>query len=432
MSFGRRHGRDLLSTLPFESPRWRFIVTDLNSATLTFLDRLASDRTATFVLNQPAIATGRVPADSPEINIIHTDGFPFLAEGVRLLYGLRNESTSGWVCRFAGRIEQIEDASRSNDGQSHYTAYDPWRYLMNLPATDEGTIDLIGPSGRLFTNTPGSTILTTLLTDSLPGGLSDAFLVADEIETTVALDYTVQQGKMLGEVMADLVNTGTMDIILKPIYNPTGFPGICCTLNIYNKAGVDNPGAIFAWDMPSRSLVGISDLFDGTQRANEVQFYSGMGGGSVTPTIDATSIARYGRYNLQQFFPGLFDTNAIDAVEKLAQEEVNLRKDGQQTVTINPAPERSPSPFLDYNLGDRVPIYASARLRQAIGGVSRIYGIPLEISDDALEQVRQMILASDSLAPVPDAAISTKALGATSTPAVRIAMQGVQSHLGKP
>jgi hypothetical protein len=82
----------------------------------------------------------------------------------------------------------------------------------------------------------------------------------------------------------------------------------------------------------------------------------------------------------------------------LAAEQLRLRKSFKETLTVNPAPERSPEPFVDYYLGDRVPVYVSNRMRQALpAGVlpfawQRIYGIPVEIDDNGVETVRELLV----------------------------------------
>jgi hypothetical protein len=83
-----------------------------------------------------------------------------------------------------------------------------------------------------------------------------------------------------------------------------------------------------------------------------------------TTQTDATSIATYGEYWAQQFFPAQTEPAAVEAI---AAQQLALRKDYKQTLTINPVPERAPEPFIDYGLGDRVPVWASNRLRQAVG-----------------------------------------------------------------
>ena len=73
-------------------------------------------------------------------------------------------------------------------------------------------------------------------------------------------------------------------------------------------------------------------------------------------------------------------------------------------MTVSPNPLLSPKPFLDYGLGDRVPISATPRLRQAIPWASdatiyqRVYGIPIVLGDDGVETVRQLIGSPDGFA----------------------------------
>lgn len=436
-----------------ESPYWRFLVTTLGTETLTVLDRLASGRTVTYVLNHPAEASGFVPSDSPEINILHTDGYPFLAEGVRLLYGFRRlnapPDTNIWMTAFAGRIELLEDGTRENDGQSHYTAYDPWRYWHNIyfyGATEVGGSDL--PIGDIvFTNpTRANIVVRTLLqmvlgiaveefdfsifgpSVFLPAGFplnpsplyvdyrvgqgNDATVEADPLTCFQSCDYldpgfTIPQGTSLGEALEMVVATGKCDIVLEPTWKPIDIPnpdpllnvvaapGVLCTMDVVPLAGSDNYNAVFSWDLPGRSLRQVSDLIDGTQRANRVQSYAANGGRPVTPQIDSGSTGTYGSYEAQGFKAGIDGQGADNQIEVIAWSELILRRYGKETVTISPMAERAPLWGRDYTLGDRVPVYYSNNLRQALSGVMRVYGIPVAISDDALETVDQLICAGD-------------------------------------
>ena len=52
-------------------------------------------------------------------------------------------------------------------------------------------------------------------------------------------------------------------------------------------------------------------------------------------------------------------------------------------------------PWTEYDLGDRVPVYASARLRKLLSGYQRVYGMPIQISDDALEHIDALLVSPD-------------------------------------
>lgn len=371
-------------------PLWRFLVTDLDGAAITLLDHLCSDRVVFPKLNEPLEVTGTVPSDSPYVNRLHTDGFPLVAEGVRQLYCFRRESLTPpyYTIRASTLIMQIDDAAQSDDARSRFTAWDPWQYMFRRPALigaltttpfDQG--DLIGPDGAIYDNTVTAGEIAVDLIDtailfgdgSAPSAAVNLFLrtITEDGNTDPFTPdgYVVQQGTSLGQALQDLCATGYMDILLTPVYDPTN-PGALCDLDVLSQsspflgAGSFKYNAIFAWDMPGRSVVGIDDLFDGLGRANTIQFYNGQGGPPVTRQTDATSIATYGEYWAQQFFPAQTEPAAVEAT---AAQQLSLRKDVKQTLTMNPVPERAPEPFIDYYIGDRVPVYASDNLRQAVG-----------------------------------------------------------------
>jgi IPT/TIG domain len=395
------------ATLPYRSPAWRFVVLDLVTfETLSFLDHLASGRVVTYTLDAAAQAEMVVPSANPEINIPWPDpnSDPFLTEGSRVLYGFRRdgEEPIPWTPRFAGIIMQLEDTAQSDQAYSHLTAWDPWEYLKMRPVCNiDGSLP--GPNGISFTDTTVDQIIGELLRNTIenqgPVGIDMGDLYGGTtfydgtIETCVSVSINFPQGTTLGDAWTQLTNQSDCDIVLTPIYDPTNRPGYLVQANVYNQAGSPRDDAIFAWNMPSRSLVQISRLIDGTLRANVVKFFSGLGGsatdGSTIPAqIDVYSIDKFGEYWRQQFFPA---QNIADIVKLLAQAELALSKNGRTTVTISPAPERSPIPFDDYFLGDEVPVYASNALRAPLAGYQRIYGIPLNIGDDATESVQQLL-----------------------------------------
>jgi hypothetical protein len=441
------------------SPLWRWAVTDLAGETLTFLDKLASERMVTPKLNEPLELTGTVPSDSPEINILHTDNLPLLAEGVRQLYGFRREYDTidpadpcdgghgYYSVRASTLILQTQDVSRSEDARTRFTAYDPWQYLFYRPIyVSEGEFGALLVPRKGWTYSEGYTA-DQIVVSWLNGMVGSADQTAPEaawwgfidygfsghygddcsgsvIETCATFPdgYHIEPGTSVGQAMQDMCATGVMDIVMKPIYDPVNRPGILCEMSIYAQssdpdsgAGSRNYPAVFSWDRPGRSLVGFDDMFDGTQRANYVQFRNGTAGPLVDPAFDPDSIARYGEYWAEQAFPG--QTVAL-AVETIAAEQLALRKTYKQTLTVNPAPERSPEPFVDYYLGDRVPIYIGTAQRgtyqlgdnssrqplppgytgaapapdPAVYVWQRIYGIPVEIDDNGTETVRQLLV----------------------------------------
>lgn len=401
-----------------ESKDWRFIVTDRDSATITMLDTIASDRTLQFTLNAPAQFACRVPSDDPRVNILFTDGEPFVEEGTRFVYGFRREdTTTQWICRFAGISQLLEDATRTEDGQTHLVAYDPWQYLHSrfcralalAPDAIVYSAGLIGAEGYPYEQAQPATILREQLNilvspplyDTLSPDWTEFGLEMGTFEDDLPpVDYTIPQGTSIGQLMTELAASGRCDITITPVYDPVFRPGILGEINLVARAGSYKPTAVFAWDKPGRSLTGVSRLRDGTKRANSILYYGGQGGAPVPPAENTTSQATYGLYEDDQFFPKAIQPSMYDWLNGLAADEVDLRKDGAITVTVDPAPARSPRPFQDYNLGDWMPLLWSANLREESILVQRVVGIPIVLSDNGVETIDQLlVIVSDTDQP---------------------------------
>lgn len=414
--------------MPGESALWRWLVTDIDGVNLTLLDHLASDRLVTPKLNQPLEISGTAPSDNSEINRLHTDGFRFMAEGVRQLYCFRRESEASprWVIRASGLILQVDDAAQSDDARTRFTAWDAWQYLFYRAAiVPVGEfLGLVEPDGYVFpAGTRGSEIIQSLIEwaielgsfsgDPVPAATLQMYLDLGEIQDTYELvdGYTIQPALSIGEVLTDLCSFAYLDIVFRPIFD-VGRPGILNEMDVLSHAppeigaGTFNWSAIFAWDRPGRSTTGMDDLFDGTQRADIIQYWNGPGGDPVALQWDTDALNIYGEYWSMRFFPAQVDTPT--PVEVAAATELSLRAFTKQTLTINPATGRAPVPLLDYQLGDRVPVYASDRLRQPVPPTDidlerfvRVYEIPIAIDDNGVETVNQLVVGPASPAPGP-------------------------------
>ena len=410
----------------YQGPPWRWLVTDLETNTITFLDKLATGATITYGLDRGSNAKVSVPSDNPEVNILHTDGEPFVSEGNRLLYGFRREGDGPlWQCRFAGKVLQVEDTGEAENAQTIITAFDPWHTTYQLPMinfdgefpdtagffsfddTQTGVICLtflrnaIVNSGEIMGIDMGDNDFATV--DNMPGtsywgGPYEAVWsgrTKSKYETTTQIDTDCQQGMMVGEVWEQQLQTGTLDIMLTPIYDPVRRPGYMAELSIYERVGRQADDAVFAWDKPSRNLDRIDVLKDGTKRANTIRYYEQQGGQAVNSGIPISygpSITKYGETWHQQFYPGRIMA-AVYALETL---QLDLLQDGIKTVEWQPTPERMPFLFTEWWLGDTVPIYASDKLRAEVAGFQRIYGIVLSIDENSFEQVPQVLTSPDS------------------------------------
>ena len=185
---------------------WREIVTDTSTVAITGLEKLAGSRTLNFGLNRPATMAGRVPSDDQRVNLPFVEtgpDAPSLSYNNRLLYAFRREaqpSLAPWECRFAGIIEQIEDAAAGDQPYSTFTVHDPWQYLFARPVMN-GT-SLVGPNGISWDDTPGNVIAKQIVdaTIALHGSV---YIDTDtgEFETTDELDINFQQGTSVGAAL---------------------------------------------------------------------------------------------------------------------------------------------------------------------------------------------------------------------------------------
>jgi hypothetical protein len=375
------------------APLWRYFIAALDGSGITDFSKLASDRQIEVILNAPLSMRGTVPSDSPQVWLPYAgDGYddPYLSEGTRLLWGFRRESETApyYTVRGATLVQLVQDSAQQDDARTAFQGWDPWHYMFSRPVQNfDGSLP--GPNGISFTATEVATIIEVLLNntfindghtfidvpDLMPNGdvnsgASGFWTGTIETGAGMTIDINFAQGTSVGEAMQQLANLGVCDIVLKPIYDPMNRPNFLVGLNVYAQAGVVNDAAIFAWNLPGRSLVGLDRQQDGSVRANKVKFFAGQGGSAtggqtIAVQTDAASVTKYGEYWAQQFFPGQIDATAVLS---LAQEQLALRKTGRQTVTFQPSPGRSPRPWQDYGLGDRVPVWASpSKFRELLG-----------------------------------------------------------------
>ena len=403
----------------YRPPDWRYVIADLDSVSVTFLDRIASDRIIEFDLNTPTTISGVVKSSEPEVNILHTDGDPFLAEGNRLLYAFRREGdvAQPWVIRAAGKILEIQDEGNPDISRSRFTAIDPWGELyMRQCRNLDG--ELPGEPGLIFTNEPVGEIALELLrrtiqyagTVHLDAGVTwggeinyDGF-IAD----TEPIDYNVQRGKTVGEVWEDLCATGLMDIEITPVYDIDDRPGYVgeprSTRSLptrTSRVASRRHNAIFAWDKPPRTLAGITRTIDGRRRGNWLQFYTRYGNLAADVLEDAAAQAKYGQYEYVQFFP---DQINVDRVAEWSTAQLDLRKRGIRSVTPLPSQQQPPLLWHEFFVGDLVPVYASDRLRERIPDADapdvyqRVYGITINLTDpDAFEVISDLRVSQDGI-----------------------------------
>jgi len=404
----------------YESPPWRFVVTDLDGVILTWMEKYASTIRVERNFGTPSSIQFTVPDDNPQVNIEADDGSPFLEEGNRLVYGFRrdcnviaSDMAQPWICRASGAALIAEDVGDADVPRGTFTFYDPWQVLYKAPVRDSDG-GLPEQPGRVY---PAGTRYDQIIVDQLdlmstnvlpgvPIGSAFAFLdwgqtaeygntTGMQIEATAALaeDTTYQVGMSIGELITNLVATGDVEVLFTPIWDPRNRPGYTHELGVYTTAGTHRPNAVFAWDRWPRTLVGINRIRDGRERQNRIFYHASQGGPSVPEQRDPASVIEFGEYVSQQFFPG---NESIASVTAMARRTLTLQSEGLITYKLSPTSALAPVPFVQYEPGDTVPVWSGDRLRRPIlGDAVRIQSIPVEIGEDQLERVNGLLVSRD-------------------------------------
>jgi len=412
-----------------QSPDVHVLITDRQSAVVTVLDRLATERNAFFELFGPARFQGRVSANNPEINILHDDNFtpfggyendyPFLHDGVRLLYLLREEdpvAADPYVCRFAGVVQQMLDSADTEFPSSGFTALDPWHLLDARPCVREilsGTTfitQIVPPNGVIRFTADGVLTYSDIALDllrrtievhgsvgidagTLWGGTS-FFGGTLTVTEPITEDLVISRGTMVGEVWRQLCETNKIGIILRPIYDPVNRPGYMAEVDIDDSNAFINFQTVFpvfAWDGGGHDVTEIERSTDGTERANKINFYS-ANGVPAGLTTETPSVIRFGQYWAIEELP----RNRNDAFQVQYTVKIrSLRAQGRRTWTIAPNPEWSYRPFQDFHIGLLADVYHSERLRQEMSGGGLIQAFSIQFPDAGTERVSGMLMSPD-------------------------------------
>lgn len=391
----------------YQGYQWRWVVLaidDPDNPTLritSFLDPLALDAAVTRTLNEPLTISLSVRSDQPQVYLEDaTDGEPLVAEGIRVICGLRPEnpgSSNLWVPRATGKLLQPDDSADAGDGAGVGTsvllAMDPWNEMYRRPVVHadgslpDGDNGLFYPAGT----DPGDIVLDLLVNTAVNHGATMIEVGTVESLTPITEAIVFERGLTVGEAWKQLCDADYCDIVLDPILELGA--GTIARLNIYQRAGEARYDSRMVWDGFGRSLSAIDREEDGTLRVNKVQEYNGQGGPPVPLLTSAGSVTRFGQSWLVK---AQERTTTSDVAERLAETDLEQRLDGVRTITFTPATERAPIPFTGYDIGDTVPIVSTARsLRKRVEGLWRVTSIPVVLSGGEPERVEGLEVTSD-------------------------------------
>lgn len=378
----------------FTPVEWRIVICDLQGRPLSLVSRIALEKRLSFQLDRASQCAFTVPSLDPQVQTLHTDGYPFLNEMNRVVKAYRKEF-GAWRLRFAGVVWTLEDQGEEDAQHTLVTAFDPLQMLTHrvvLTAAGSDAVDVTF-------NEAGAQIIKKLIQRSIDthgtvglGYTGSPAQLQGSFAATTALPRTFYEGTDVASALASVTDTGTCDVTVTPVDRTDGTLAV---LSVSAQRGSSKPAAVFAYNMGNHTITRIARLKDGDRLANDVTVYGGRRttAGSDWPVkkhlTDAPSIAAFHRHVATRASPELTQQAYVDA---LTAEELRFRKQPRELLSITPAAERAPLPFLEYDVGDSVPVYAE--MRETIAGEQRVYGFTIDVDDNAFEHVGELVAAA--------------------------------------
>lgn len=372
---------------------WRFVLCDLNGAPITVLSTVSMNKQLQFPLNSPARVSFKVPSDNPQVNILHTDGEPYLSCGNRVLKAYRKVEgvDTQWALRFCGVVWTLQDQADGDTCFTDVTCYDPLQILTRRWVRDASgklykTVIFNGVAGQLI----AKRMVDRTIEFAGPCGIStDLGTFTAAPPQTAAYDQ-----QFITPSLVTLCGTGLLDIAVDPVDMADG---TLASFSAMPRRGQDRPEVVIAYAAPGRSAYKLDRVVTMDTFANDIRLWAGHTTGHLARQHDATSIAKYHRYEDGAV---LTEIKVPQLVDDLCTEELQLRKDPRDLLTVLPTPELAPMPFRDYFLGDTITTLAGIgsdqalpQTRQAIEGLQRVYGITIDVDDDGLERVTGLDLS---------------------------------------
>ena len=369
--------------------RWQFFLTDKLGTKLSDVTYAMRGRRLSFLLGQPAEMAGVALANHEMIGGVAPDGLPLLAGGgTRWLKGYREEAT-GYVLRYCGLVELLQDhGAAEGDPLTRFSAYSPLQNLgFRWARNGEGKPDFVQ-----FDGTPGAHIVRAVLDaanlKAKTGATTAGGTFANSEPRSVKWEF-----KMLRPAIAELGGTANgFDFVEEPIDTEVGdFVRVSCL----TAAGKDNADLLFAWKLGPHNVSGADRIEDPSTMANAIIGIGGEGmGGSKIVTAEqeeASSLALRIRREATVTYSDVTEPAFLDA---LVLEHRRVRAHGGRSqYTLVPAAGIAPEPWTHFWLGDTVSNYAHDSLRGGWTGVQRIYGVELDIDDDAGEVLAGVVVS---------------------------------------
>lgn len=343
---------------------WEFVVTNASGVALGTLDKSAYDRSVRIPINASRTCSYRVRHDHPLADALLTapDVLTKVYDDDKRLH-------------FVGPVVTAEETSGSPGGASiAVTCADAgWRLGKRL----------IGKADAGFVM--GSALLPVSL-GSIGKAIVDAVNADGESGVEVGDWATTGQGFAAGwlwkpalEAIGELSGTlDGFDWLIEPIEPAAGKFG---RIHFYDALGQFRPTAVFEYGTGKHNVGSYKRAVNADAIANRVYAVPPSGAeGVVQVAENAPSIAQHGVYE-----DVASNDLAPDAMRlQLAQEHVEVRRNGRQTIEFTPTALGGPDEGTDFEVGDIVTFRAKVGDEPRIDALFRIFSIQYDIDAEGL------------------------------------------------
>jgi hypothetical protein len=357
---------------------WDFLATSLTGAALGEL-RNISDRQVTLGINRVPMMQGRVRVDDALADT--------LLSGQALLKAYRNGTLI-----FNGPVIPSEEVNDAGNGTVAFAAAGPlWRLghrHLGKSAAGYSHGTSVAPVDR-------STILAGILT-AVNGDAYTGIDVGTVTASTTSYVAWAPYKPALEAVNEVATPLGGPDYEVAPTEPLTTGAGTRIgVLNVSASIGQARPAAAFEAGPGTRSNVASwrrAVSLDGLANVVYVLPPSSDPAAAVAVATDAPSIAAYGRHELVI----ASELASADMRQRIADENVRLRRVPRQTITFTPTrddpatPGRVPQFMQDFVLGDTVPFRAvigrpDGTVQVRVNASLRVYGIAFALDPEGAE-----------------------------------------------
>jgi hypothetical protein len=363
---------------------------------VTILTHLAQDVELLYQLNRSTMLTFSVPSENPQVNIPHTDGLPYIAVGPRWVLGWRkapatlNPTPGQWVLKYAGRIWSIQDTGDGDNCRTVVTCFDCLKHLEKRIVRDA----MGGFKKQVaWWAVPGTQVIQEMI-DRTQTKVGTVRIDLGGMWEESALSSVKFDQAMIMPSILRLTDTGTVDLDTQYL---DGSDGNFMLLGGRPRLGQDRPNVVLGYAAPPRRAIGYDRTQSLDNLANDVTLFGKSSKGHTVHAADAVSQATYDIFEEVAVIP---DVETTELLQMLADEEIFLRKNPNDLISIIPTPEDSPRFFNEYFLGDTIKLRAAVNpfpvTREAIIGIQRVYGVRLKVDNEYGEAVVEMIASANA------------------------------------